>query len=170
MLKKVINNIGLLVGICGLIIFMFGLTETNINHKNLIVFFATFFLFLSAIIQKEPFFSGLQGIAFVSATMVFFNFSQIYNLAIFVLLAVVFSIIYFSKYKINIARVCAFIGLVALCFGILLGRNEPMVVCGIVLAVYAIFSIREGYSVGWVFLILNLLFSVVAANALFGFI
>jgi len=81
-----------------------------------------------------------------------------------------FLIIYFSKYKINIAKVCAFIGLVALCFGILLGRNEPMVVCGIVLAVYAIFSIREDYSVGWVFLILNLLFSVVAANALFGFI
>lgn len=74
MLKKVINNIGLLVGICGLIIFMFGLTETNINHKNLIVFFATFFLFLSAIIQKEPFFSGLQGIAFVSAIMVFLIF------------------------------------------------------------------------------------------------
>lgn len=170
MLKKVMNNSGLLVGIIGLIIFMFGLVETDVTQKNLIVFFATFFLFLSAVIQKEPFFSGLQGIAFVSATMVFFNFPQIYNLLIFIILAIAFSIFYFSKYKINIARVCAFVGLVALCFGILLGRNEPMVVCGIVLAIYAIFSIKEGYSVGWVFLILNLLFSIVAANALFGFI
>ncbi|QWU98559.1 MFS transporter [Francisella salimarina] len=170
MLKKIMSNAGLLVGIVGLIIFMFGLVETDVAQKNLIVFFATFFLFLSAVIQKEPFFSGLQGIAFVSATMVFFSFSQIYNLLVFIVLAIIFSITYFSKYKINIARVCAFIGLVALCFGILLSRNEPMIVCGIVLAIYAVFSIREGYTVGWVFLILNLLFAIVAANAIFGFI
>ncbi|MDE4965587.1 MFS transporter, partial [Francisella tularensis subsp. holarctica] len=66
-------------------------------------------------------------------------------------------------------RICAFIGLVALCLGILLGRNEPMVVCGIVLAIYAVFSIQAGYTVGWIFLILNILFAVGAANALYSF-
>lgn len=44
-----------------------------------------------------------------------------------------------------------------------------MVVCGIVLAIYAVFSIQEGYTVGWIFLILNILFAVVAANALYSF-
>ncbi|MBD2809273.1 MFS transporter, partial [Francisella tularensis] len=67
MLKKITNNFGLAIGIIGLIIFMFGLTETDTAQKNLIVLFASFFLFLSAAIQKEPFFTGLQGIAFVSA-------------------------------------------------------------------------------------------------------
>ncbi|NIB66408.1 MFS transporter, partial [Francisella noatunensis subsp. orientalis] len=33
------NNSGLLVGIIGLIIFMFGLVEIDVTQKNLIVFF-----------------------------------------------------------------------------------------------------------------------------------
>ncbi|ASG68312.1 hypothetical protein fh0823_12930 [Francisella halioticida] len=169
MQKKYIQNIGLYLGILGLLIFMFGLAETNTADKNIIVLIATFFLFISAAAQKEPFFSGLQGIAFVSAIMVFYQIGQIYNLGVFIFLAIAFSIYYFGRHKLNIARICAFIGLIALCLGILLGRNEPMVVCGIVLAIYAIFSIREGYSVGWVFLILNILFAIVAANALYGF-
>ncbi|MDE4970182.1 MFS transporter, partial [Francisella tularensis subsp. holarctica] len=69
MLKKITNNFGLAIGIIGLIIFMFGLTETDTAQKYLIVLFATFFLFLSADIQNEHFFTGLQGIAFVSAIM-----------------------------------------------------------------------------------------------------
>lgn len=35
MLKKVMNNSGLLVGIIGLIIFMFGLVETDVLKKIL---------------------------------------------------------------------------------------------------------------------------------------
>lgn len=101
--------------------------------------------------------------------MVFYNLAAIYNLLVFIFLAFVFAIYYFSRHKLNIARIFAFIGLVALCLGILLGRNEPMVVCGIVLAIYAVFSIQEGYTVGWIFLILNILFAVVAANALYSF-
>ena len=169
MQNKYIKNIGLYLGIIGLLIFMFGLTGKNISDKNIIVLVATFFLFVSASIQKEPFFSGLQGIAFVSAIMVFYQIQQVYNLSVFISLAIAFSIYYFGRHKLNLARICAFVGLIALCLGILLSRNEPMVVCGIVLAIYAIFSIQEGYSVGWVFLVLNILFAIVAANALYGF-
>ncbi|MED7818837.1 MULTISPECIES: MFS transporter [unclassified Francisella] len=169
MQKKYIQSIGLYLGIIGLLIFMFGLTETNISDKNIIVLVATFFLFISAAIQKEPFFSGSQAIAFISAIMVFLQVGKTYNLVVFIFLVVVFCIYYFSKHKLNIPRIFAFIGLVSLSLGILLGRNEPMVVCGIVLAIYAIFSIKEGFSVGWVFLILNILFAIVAANALYRF-
>lgn len=70
MLKKIINNFDKSIGIIGLVIFVFGLTETDIAHKNLIVLFTTFFLFLSASIKKELFFTGLQGIA-VSVIMIF---------------------------------------------------------------------------------------------------
>ena len=169
MLKKYIDNLGLCLGVIGLLLFIFGLTEHNVDNKNLIVLFATFLLFVSALIQKEQFFMGLQGVAFISAIMVFYEVNQNYNLVAFLALAFVFAITYFSKHKINIARICAFIGLIALCLGILLGRNEPMMICGIFLAVYAMFSIGEGYSVGWVFLVLNILFAVVAANSLYGF-
>lgn len=55
MQKKYIQNIGLYLGIIGLIIFMFGLTETNVSDKNVIVLVATFFLFISAAIQKSHF-------------------------------------------------------------------------------------------------------------------
>jgi hypothetical protein len=168
-LKKYIDNLGLFLGVIGLLLFIFGLTEHNIDNKNLVVLLATFMLFASALIQKEQFFMGLQGIAFVSAIMVFYETDQNYNLITFITLAFIFAITYFSKHKLNLARVCAFVGLIALCLGILLGRNEPMMICGVFLAVYAIFSISEGYSVGWVFLILNILFAVVAANSLYGF-
>ena len=87
----------------------------------------------------------------------------------FLVLSFSFAVYYFGRFKLNIPRVFAFIGLVSLCLGILLGRNEPMVVCGIVLAIYAVFSIQQGFSVGWVFLTLNILFAVVAANARYGF-
>ena len=169
MSKKYIDNLGLCLGMIGLLLFMFGLAEHNVDNKNLIVLFATFMLFASALIQKEQFFIGLQGIDFVSAIMACYEVRQNYNLVIFIALAFIFAITYFSKYKLNIARVCAFIGFIALCLGILLGRNEPMIVCGIFLAVYAIFSIQQGYSVGWVFLILNVLFAIVAANSLYRF-
>ena len=168
MLKKYIDNLGLFLGIIGLLLFIFGLTEHNVDNKNLIVLLATFMLFVSALIQKEQFFVGLQGIAFVSAILVFYEVNPNYNLIAFLALAFVFAITYFSKHNLNIARVCAFVGLVALCLGILLGRNEPMMVCGIFLAIYAIFSIQQGYSVGWVFLLLNIVFAVVAANSLYG--
>ncbi|MDE4980453.1 MFS transporter, partial [Francisella tularensis subsp. holarctica] len=78
--------------------------------------------------------------------MVFYNLAAIDNLLVFIFLAFVFALYYFSRHKLNIARICACIGLVALCLGILLGRNEPMVVCGSVLAIYAVFSIQEGYT------------------------
>ena len=169
MLKKHIENLGLCLGIIGLLLFVFGLTEHNLDNKNFMVLFATFMLFTSALIQKEPFFIGLQGIAFVSAILVFCEVNPNYNMVAFIALAVVFAITYLSKYKLNIARVCAFIGLIALCLGILLGKNELMMICGILLAIYAVFSISEGYSVGWVFLALNILFAVVAANSLYGF-
>ena len=169
MLKKYISNLGLCLGIVGLLLFIFGLTEQNVDNKNLIVLFATFMLFASALIQKEPFFTGLQGIAFVSAVMVFYEVNQNYDLIAFIIMAFIFAITYFSKHPLNLARVCAFVGLVALCLGILLGRNEPMMVCGVFLAVYAMFSIGQGFSVGWVFLALNILFAVVAANSLYGF-
>ena len=65
MLKKIINNLCLAIGIIGLVMFMFGLTETNIAHKNLIVLFATYFLVFVSSHSKRAFFTGLQGIAFV---------------------------------------------------------------------------------------------------------
>lgn len=169
MLVKYIKNTGLLLGIIGLVMFMFGLAEESIDNKNMMILMATFFLFTSAVIQKEPFFSGLQGIAFVSAIMVFYQISPIYNLGVFLCLAVGFAIYYFAHFPLNAARIYAFIGLVTLCLGIVFGRNEFMVVCGIFLAIYAMFSIKEGFTVGWVFLVLNILFSLVALNALYKF-
>jgi hypothetical protein len=170
MLKKYFDNFGLLVGIIGLVIFMFGLTEHNINNKNAIVLSATTLLFISAIVQKEPFFRGLQCIAFISASMVFFNTPQSINLSIFALLSLAFATFYFRNTKIDIINICAFIGLVSLCLGILLVNNYFMMLCGIFLSIYAIFSIRKGFSVGWVFLVLNILFALIAANTLYNFI
>ncbi|MDE5018850.1 MFS transporter, partial [Francisella tularensis subsp. holarctica] len=40
---------------------------------------------------------------------------------------------------------------------------------GIVLAIYAVFSIQEGYTFVWIFIILNILFADVAANSLYSF-
>ncbi len=169
MLKKYIKNLGLCLGIIGLLLFMFGLTEHDVCNKNLVVLFTSFMLFVSALIQKEQFFIGLQGIAFVSATLMFYQINLNYNIILFLALAFVFAITYFGKHKLNLARVCAFIGLVALCLGVLLDRNEPMIVCSIFFAIYAMFSIGEGYSVSWVFLVLNTLFAVISANSIYVF-
>lgn len=54
--KKVMNNSGLLVGIIGLIIFMFGLVEIDVTQKNLIVFFCDFFLVFISCYSKGTIF------------------------------------------------------------------------------------------------------------------
>ncbi|AJC49049.1 MFS transporter [Allofrancisella guangzhouensis] len=169
MLKRYINNIGLFLGIIGLIVFVFGFAEKGILEKNLAVLYATLLLFVSALIQKEPFFTGLEGIALICANTVFWQVDQVYSLIIFVGLCFVFTMWYFARYKLNFARASAFIGLVSLCLGIVLVRNEFMVVCGVFLAIYAVFSIRQGFTVSWVFLVLNILFTVVAVTSLYGF-
>ena len=166
MLKKYIDNVGLCLGIIGLLVFMWGLVTGNADNRDLLILFATFILFLSAVIQREPFFIGLQGIGCISSLLAFFEINIYYSTFAFVILALIFAIRYFLKNKINWPRICAFIGLFALCVGIILRRNEPMVICGLFLAIYAYFSIKEGYSVGWVFLILNLLFAMVALSSL----
>ena len=129
----------------------------------------TALLFGSSLIQQEPFFAGLQGLAFVSAIMIFFALSQAINISVFVILSFIFTIIYFNKHKPSLANIGAFIGLVSLCLGMLLAKNQFMLVSGVLLAIYAVFSIKQGFSVGWVFLILNILFAIVAANTLYGF-
>ena len=131
MLKKYWNNAGLLLGLIGMVIFIFGLSESNTTDKNLIILCATALLFGSALIQKEPFFAGLQGIAFVSAIMIFFDLSKSINLSVFVVLSFIFAIFYFSKNKISLANICAFIGLVSLCLGILLAQNQFMLASGL---------------------------------------
>ncbi|APC97259.1 MFS transporter [Francisella frigiditurris] len=165
LLKRVINNFALFLGIIGLIGFMFGLVEHNDNIKNIIILCATGLLFLSALIQKEPFFIGLQAIAFISAILVFLNLDHRINLIVFMILSIVFATFFFGKNSINLARIFAFCGLLALCIGIVLSCNLSMVICGICLSIYAVFSIQQGYSVGWVFLTLNIIFAIVSGYA-----
>ncbi|QLE78275.1 MFS transporter [Francisella sp. Scap27] len=169
MLKKYINNIGFCLGVVGLIVFMFGLVETNIDNKNLFILLATFILLISAVIQGEVFFIGSQSIAWITAVMTFFEIGQNYIIIAFILLVTIFALGYFFKNKLLFSNACAFVGLIALCLGIALGMNEPMVICGLFLAIYACFSIKDGYSIGWVFLVLNLVFAVVAINSLYAF-
>ncbi|QIV95957.1 hypothetical protein EDC55_10265 [Allofrancisella inopinata] len=169
MLKKYINNIGFCLGVIGLALFVFGLVEKGIFEKNVVILYATLLMFVAALIQKEQFFTGLEGIALViSAIVVFYQAPQVYNLTVFVSLIFVFAIWYFARHKLNFARICAFIGLVCLCLGIVLARNEFMVICGIFLSVYAVFSIRQGFTVSWIFLALNILFALVAIISLYG--
>ena len=81
------------MGFIGLIIFMFGLSNTNADSKNIIILCATALLFTSALIQQEPFFVGLQGIAFVNACMVFYAFSPATNISVFLVLSFIFAIV-----------------------------------------------------------------------------
>ena len=165
--KKYWNEIGLLLGVIGLIMFMFAIPEKNIDNKNLLIIYSGIFLFISPLMQKETFFIGLNGIALVIAIMIFFPIPTIINILILSFLTIVFAIYYFKKYIVNTANICAFIGLVALCLGILFINNFFMLVSGIFLSIYSIFSIKDGFSVGWVFLILNIVFVIVAADTLY---
>lgn len=165
-LKRTCNHIGLAFGIIGLIIFMVGLLTSVIATKNQVILVATIFLASSAWIQREPFFMGSQTIALISAILVYLLMPAWVNLSALIVLSILFAMIFFRYHPLSFDRIIAFSGLIALCLGIVLGNNIPMLVAGILLAIYAIFSIRHGYSVGWVFLILNILFGLVAGYAL----
>lgn len=169
MLKKHIDNLGFCLGVIGLLLFMFGLAEQDIDNKNLVMLFSALLFLASSLIQKEQFFIGLQSVVSIKAIMLFYEANQNYTLTLFIISSFIFAITYFSRSKISIEKVCAFIGLISLCLGTILCRDEPMIICGIFLAIYAIFSIQKGYSIGWIFLVLNILYVIVAANSQYGF-
>ncbi len=163
---KYLDKLALLMSVVGLLVFIFGMIEQDIQLKHTIFLISALFLFFPPVMQKEPFFSGLQTVVLISSSMTFLDISQKINLIVFIVSAVVFAAIFFVKNKINLPQVFAFFGLLMLCLGIVIGSNIPMLISGLALAVYAIFSIRDGFSVAWAFLVLNLTVSSTAVYTL----
>ncbi|MFZ9035753.1 MAG: MFS transporter [Francisellaceae bacterium] len=162
-MKKQVSS--LTAGIGGLIIFTIGLIIDDLPVKYLLFTIGAGFLTLSAIMQKEYFFAGLEAIATINALLALSLVPQITNTIVFVILAIFFTALYLRHHTLNITRLIGFIGLVFLCIGITVASNISMILAGISLSVYALSVLRAGISVGWVFFILNILFTATAIYA-----
>ncbi len=162
-LKK---NILLAVGIIGLLVFTSALPVNNFLCKNILIIIGASFLAVSSYLEKEYFFASLECVAIINALLLLFHVAVYLNTVILIVLVLLIAFLIFQKQKITAQLIIGFAGLIFLCLGIIFIQNIFMFIAGILLIIYSYLSVRAGFKVGWIFLILNIIFAAVALMTL----
>lgn len=153
----------------GLAIFSLGViivgTLLPISLSQKIIFAAGVGLLdVSAILERQIFFMGLQTISFIGTLVAFLTIPTLYKASIPILLTL-FATIYFI-FSGTCRRRVAWLGLLGL-FGLALGlaTSMPLFYCagGIFIVLFSYADTKTGNRLAWVFLALNLLFAITSA-------
>lgn len=150
------------MAIIGLLLFTYGLTTKDVICKNSLFIVGAGLLAISSYFEKEFFFAGLEGVAIANTVLLLLNVPAYINAIILASLVLVVIFIACKGGKITLQLVIGIIGLALLSCGIIFVSNVMMFIAGILLSIYSYLSIKAGFKVGWVFLILNVIFSAVA--------
>ncbi|MCP3967090.1 MAG: hypothetical protein GY750_11495 [Lentisphaerae bacterium] len=161
-ISKFKSNMILAVGIIGLATFTAGLPVDSHITRNILFAVGAVLLTISSFWEKEYFFSCLEVIAFIAAILALCQVGSTASSIVMAVLTVV-TIAFMSRIRKIDTRLClGILGLVLLTAGIIFATNLIMIAAGVVLCIYSWLSLRAGYKVGWVFLVLNIIFTAVA--------
>jgi hypothetical protein len=148
--------------IAGLLIFILGLPIPEGTLKELLFSAGCFLLAVGSFFEKEYFFACLEVVLIVAAFLTLFHIGLLISITIILLLNIAVVGILLRTGRITLHVWNGLLGLLLLSGGIVFNTNLLMLLAGVVLAVYAYFSARAGFKVGWIFLFLNFLFIVIA--------
>ncbi len=161
---KSFANITLAVAIIGLLTFTAGLVfHNNFGFKNGLFAIGSTLLSIASFLDREYFFSCLEGIAVITALLEIFHIDAVVSTTVLILLVVLTIFLIYRTRKINFHLVIGIIGLILLSLGIIFSTNLLMFIAGVALCLYSYLSAKSGFRVGWVFLVLNMIFTFVAA-------
>ena len=153
----------IIMAVIGLLLCTYALMIKSIVCKNSLFILGAGLLAISSYLEKEFFFAGLESIVIINAILSLFNIPIYANAIILAfLLVLMLTFIIRTSGKITLQLIIGSIGLTCLSCGIIFISNMIMFIAGIILSIYSCLSIRAGFKVGWVFLILNIIFSIVA--------
>ena len=161
-LFKIAKNLNFALAIIGLLIFTSALPTHNLLTKNLLFIIGATLLAISSYFEKEYFFANLELIAIINAVLVILKIPTYLNTLILIILVLVVIFAISKNHKITNQLLIGFSGLILLSLGIIFVSNIAMLIAGIMLVIYSLLSIKSGFKVGWVFLILNIIFTTIA--------
>jgi len=161
-LAKRSKNLPVIFGIVGLLLFILALPLESVMVKNSLFLTGAILLTVASVLEKETFFACLEGIVIITAILNLLHVSRIINAVILALLVFSTILLLLKTRKINIHLIAGISGLVLLNSGIIFSTNLLMFAAGLALCLYSYLSARSGFKVGWIFLVLNILFTFVA--------
>ncbi len=150
-----------------MLLFISGLPISSVLIKNTLFTVGAAFLAISAIYEREYFFASLEIIATINSLLVLFAVSIWINFSVLLVLGVGAVVMIGRSRTLDLQLVVGTIGLFLLSGGIILSANGIMAMAGLVLCLYSVLSVRQGFKTGWIFLVLNIAFT---ATALLSFL
>ncbi len=166
----VIGNhyVNLAIGVVGMLIASYGNLVHQLNTQKWCYLIGALFLLLSSLLEKQKFFIALQIIIAAGAAVAFTAYPPLYKAAVPIVLSIL-AIIYFIASKQLKDPLTAFgcLGIVLLAAGYAITNPIIFFLGSFVLMIYSYGSFRRGVSIALLWAILNALFAVTAAMAVY---
>jgi len=156
--------VNILIGIVGLLIFIVGTLMPGSPYQKDFFLVGGIFLSLSSYLEKNAFFTVLEGIIVIDAILTYFPISNTV-ITIITALMVILTIVIFAvkgSFK-DKSLLVGTLGLIFLALGVGLLNPICYTVGGFVIVIYSICGIMNGLQIAWLFLILNAIFTVTSA-------
>ena len=164
--KAYIGNhlVNILIGIVGLLIFIVGTLMPGSPHQRDCFLAGGILLSLSSFLEKNAFFTVLEGIIVIDAILTYFTKSNTLITIITVLMVILTIVIFAVKgsFK-DKSLMVGTVGLIFLALGVGLLNPICYTIGGFVIVIYSICGIMRGLQIAWLFLILNAIFTVTSA-------
>ncbi|HJO94692.1 MAG TPA: hypothetical protein QF753_14940 [Victivallales bacterium] len=156
--------LNIIIGIVGLILFIIGTLMPGTYEQKYYFLYGAILLTISSFLEKNSFFTVLETIIVIDAVISFLGLSAVIT-SIITFIIIIITIICFAakgefKEKYLIAGT---IGLIFLGLGV--GINNPIfyTIGGFFVALYSLMSIFKGFQIAYLFLILNIIFTITSA-------
>ena len=161
---KINHILNIIIGIVGLILFIIGTLMPGTYEQKYYFLYGAILLTISSFLEKNSFFTVLETIIVIDAVISFLGLSAVIT-SIITFIIIIITIICFAakgefKEKYLIAGT---IGLIFLGLGV--GINNPIfyTIGGFFVALYSLMSIFKGFQIAYLFLILNIIFTITSA-------
>lgn len=168
--SAVIGNhyFNLAIGIIGMLIATYGNLVHQLTTQKWCYLIGALLLFISSLLEKQKFFIALQIIIGAGAAVAFTTYPPLYKAAVPIILSIV-AIIYFIATKQLKDPLTAFgcIGIALLAAGYAVTNPIIFFLGAFVLMLYSYGSFRRGVGIALLWAILNAIFSVTAAMAIY---
>ncbi|HBM16450.1 MAG TPA: hypothetical protein DD381_08955 [Lentisphaeria bacterium] len=164
--KPYIGNhiVNILIGIAGLLVFIVGTLMPGSPIQKECFLIGGILLCFSSFLEKNAFFTVLEGIIVIDAVLTYFPLSNMVIAIVTAILVVVTIIVFAIKGSFNDkSLLVGTLGLIFLALGVGLLNPIYYTIGGLVIVIYSIFGILNGLQIAWLFLILNAIFTVTSA-------
>ncbi len=161
------------IGALGVIMISIGLIVTTPCDSHILFIIGQIVLFCSAVIARNKFYYLLQIVTFLGALFGLFGFAVSIKLFLLVFLSIIIIsyFIYCGMFKEDKSLSVGAISLICLAVGYSINNNlvtsYAFGIGGVLQVIYAWCAIRAGIAVGWIFLVLNIVFLLALVVRLF---